>query len=119
MLKIIPKHFTLSHVKGHQDNLKTWDELAILEYLNERADIIATNKAKPPLNIPLPSAPFASYIHQQCIHLSFQQRIHDSCYENEARLFLQSKYTWDAKIIQNVEWNLHSSCYKSLSIGEK
>ena len=97
LLQTIPKHFTLSHVKGHQHNFKTWDELTIPERLNKRADIIATSKANPPLNIPLPSAPFAIYTHQQYVHLSFQQRIRDSCYGNAAKSFLQSKCTWDAK----------------------
>ena len=73
--------------------LQTWYELTIPEHLDKSADIIATNKAKPSLNIPLPSAPFAIYIHQQYIHLSFQQRIRDSYYENEVRSFLQSKHT--------------------------
>ena len=72
LLKIIPKHFTLSHVKGHQDYLKTWNELAIPERLNNT----------------LPSAPFAIYLHKKYIHFSFQQRIRDSYYENEARSFL-------------------------------
>ena len=77
------------------------------------------SKAKPPLNITLPSDPFAIYLHKKYIHLSFQQRIRDSCYENEARSFLQYKYTWDSKTIQNVEWNLYSSYYQLLSTGEK
>ena len=88
LLKIFPKYFTLFHVKGHQDDLKTWNELTIPERLNNRADIIATNIAKPPLNIILPSALFAIYLHKRYIHLSFKQCIRDSCYENEARSFL-------------------------------
>ena len=46
LLKIIPKHFTLSHVKGHQDALKTLDELTIPERLNYRADIFS-QRVKP------------------------------------------------------------------------
>ena len=76
-------------------------------------------KAKPPLSIPLLSAPFAIYIHQQYIHLSFQQRIRDNCNEQEAKSFLQSKYQCNASTIQNIECNLHSTCYRSLSTGEK
>ena len=63
LLPLIPNHFHLSHVKDHQDDLKSWDELTIPERLNIQADLIATKQAKPPLNIPLPSAPFAIYIH--------------------------------------------------------
>ena len=112
LLPMIPKNFHLYHVKGHQDEL-------IPERLNIQADLIATKKAKPPLNLPLPSAPFAIYIHQKYIHLNFQQRIRESCSEQDAKLFLQSKYNWTASTIQNIEWNLHSKCYKSLSTGEK
>ena len=109
LLPLIPKYFHLSHVKGHQDNLKSWDELTIPEYLNIQADLIATKKAKSPLNTPLPSSPFAIYIHQQYIHLNFQQRIRDSCNEQEAKSFLQSKYQWNTSTIQNTELNLHST----------
>ena len=62
LFTMIPNNFHLHHVKGHQDELKTWKDLTIQERLNVQADIIATKKAKPPLNLPLPSAPFAIYI---------------------------------------------------------
>ena len=65
LLPMISKNFHLYHVKGHQDELKTWEDLTTPERLNIQADLIATKKAKPPLNIPLPSAPFAIYIHQK------------------------------------------------------
>ena len=103
LLPLIPKHFHLYHVKGHQGDTKSWDDLAIPERLNIQADLIAMKQAKPPLNIPLPSAPFAIYIHQKYIHLNFQQRIRESCNEQEAKSFLQSKYNWNASTIQNIE----------------
>ena len=76
-------------------------------------------KARPPLNLPLPSAPFTIYIQQNYIHLNFQQRIRETCSEQDAKLFIQSKYNWTASTIQNIEWNLHSKIYKFLSTGER
>ena len=119
LLPLIPKHFHLSRVKGHQDDLKAWDELTIPKHLDIQADFIATKQAKPPLNIPLPSAPFTIYIHKKYIHLNFQQCIRDSCNEQEAKSFLQSKYNWNTSTIQNIEWNLQSTCYRTLSTSEK
>ena len=87
--------------------------------MNVQADLIATKKARPPLNLPLPSAPFAIYIQQNYIHLNFQQRIRETCSEQDAKLFIQSKYNWTASTIQNIEWNLHSKIYKFLSTGER
>ena len=52
------------------------------------------------------------------IHLNFQRGICESCFENEAKPFLQSKVNWDTPTIQNVEWNQYLSCYKSLSNSE-
>ena len=79
---------------------------------------MTTIKAKPPVNTPLPSTPFAIYVLQKYIHLNFQQRIRESCFEDEVKKFLQSKYNWDTSTIPNVEWNLHFSCYESLSNRE-
>ena len=87
--------------------------------MNVQADLIATKHARPPLNIPIPSAPFAIHMQQKYIHLNFQQRIRETCSEQDAKLFIQSKYNWTASTIQNIDWNLHSKYYKSLSTGEK
>ena len=37
LLNFTPKDFTLSQVKGHQDDFKTWDELTVLERLNKKS----------------------------------------------------------------------------------
>ena len=118
LLNIIPNHFNISHVKEHQDDLKIPDELEILEQLNIAADIIATSKAKRPLDISFPSTPFANYANQKYIHIKFQKRIRESCFEHEVQQFLQSKYNWDKPTIQNIDWTIHSSYYKSLSINK-
>ena len=56
---------SLYHVKGHQDESKNWEYLTTPEKLNVKADLIATKNARPPLNIPIPSAPFAIYIQKK------------------------------------------------------
>ena len=96
---ILPKNFHLTHVKEHQDNLKISDELTIPERLNIEADIIATSKTKTYLNIALPSASLAIYVHQKYIHLNFKQNIRASYFENEAKSILQSTYNWDTSTI--------------------
>ena len=103
LLPLIPKYFQLYHVKGHLDDTKSWDDLTIPECLNIQEDLNATKQSKPPLNIPLPSASFAIYIHQKNIHLNFQQRIRESYNEQEAKSFLQSKYNWNTSTIKNIE----------------
>ena len=100
LLNILPKYFNLTHVKGHQDDFKTTYELPIPERLNIETNIITTSKAKPPLNVPLSSAPFAIYVHQKYVYLNFQKRIRESCFENEAKTFLQSKYNWNTPMIK-------------------
>ena len=92
LINIFPKNFHLIHVKRHQHDFKNTAELTIPQILKIEADIIATSKAKPPLNISLPSVPFAFYVHQKYINLNFQQRIRESFFINEANTFLQSKY---------------------------
>ena len=87
--------------------------------MNVQADLIATKKARSPLKILIPSAPFAIYIQQKYIHLNFQQRIRETCSEQDANFFIKSKYNWTASTIQNIEWNLNSKVYKSLSTGER
>ena len=78
---MIPTNFHLYHVKDQQDELKNWEDVTTPERLNVQADLIATKKARPPLNLPLPLAPFAIYIQQNYIHLNFQQRIRETCSE--------------------------------------
>ena len=119
LLNIPSKYFSITHVKGYQDDFKTPEKLTIPQRLNIDAYIIATSKVKLPLNIYLPSATFVTYVNTKYIHINFQKRIRDNCFEQDARKFLQSKYCWDKPTIQNIDWTSHSSCYQSISTNEK
>ena len=91
----------------------------MLERLNIKTGIVLTSKAKPPLHISLPFAPFATYMNTKYIHINAQKRIREGCFEHDARNFLQSKYNWNQSTIENIEWASHSFCYKSLFTNEK
>ena len=62
ILQIQNPQFQILHVRGHQDEVKTIEELDIPAELNIEADIDATTKARTPINTHLLSAPFAIYI---------------------------------------------------------
>ena len=61
MLSFLPVNFAINHIKGYQDEVEPSKDLTIIEKLNVDADKIATTCAKIPINIHLPSAPFAIY----------------------------------------------------------
>ena len=77
LLNIIPKHFNIIHTKGHQDYFKKSEDLIIPEQIHITADLIATSKAKPPVNISLPTDPFSIYVNCTYTHIHFQKRIHE------------------------------------------
>ena len=67
ILQIQTPQFQIIHVRGHQDDDKTFEELEILAQFNIKADIVATTKATTPINTHLLSAPFAIYINDRYI----------------------------------------------------
>ena len=62
ILSILPVNFDIAHIKWHQDDHKLRTDLTTEENLKIDADKIATTCANSPLNIHLPTAPFAIYI---------------------------------------------------------
>ena len=62
MLSCLPVNFVINHLKGHQDELKPYNDLTIVDNLNVDADTIATTCATNPINLHLPSAPFVIYV---------------------------------------------------------
>ena len=51
VLEMIPKYFTISHVKVYQDDEIGSADLTILERMNIEIDKIATRYTYPPINI--------------------------------------------------------------------
>ena len=61
ILSCLPTHFVITHIKGHQDEQKSYQNLTIVEKRNVDADTIATLCATKSLNTHLSSAHFAIY----------------------------------------------------------
>ena len=69
ILSCLPTNFVLTHIKRHQDEQTSYYDLTIAEQLNVDADAIATSCVTKPLNVHLPSAPFAIFVQGDYIHL--------------------------------------------------
>ena len=92
ILSILPVNFVINRIKGHQADVKPRKDLTIAEQLNVDADKIATTCAKIPINIHLPSAPFAIHIKRDYVHLPLYKRIREVSFEDDANKILQTKY---------------------------
>ena len=68
VLSCLPTNFVITHIKGHQDEQKSYQVLTIEEKLNVDADAIATSCATKSLNTHLPSAPFVIYVKGECVY---------------------------------------------------
>ena len=58
IMQILPKSFTIEHVKGHQDNYRSYKDLPIKVRLNIDADEIETSSSSIPLNHYIQSTKF-------------------------------------------------------------
>ena len=112
-------NFVINHIKGHQDEIKPYNDLTIAEKLNIDADTIETTCATKPINIHLPSTPFAIYVKGDYIHLPPHKRIREVSFEDEAQQFIQIKYSWDSLTINYIEWKLHSMQFNRLIPSRK
>ena len=75
ILQIQNPQFQILHVRSHQDEVKTNEELDIPAKLNIEADREATTKARTPINTHLLSAPFAIYIKGRYIPHQFESEL--------------------------------------------
>ena len=119
ILSCLPANFEINHIKGHKDEIKPYEDLTIAKKLNVDTDTIATTCATKPINIHLPSIPFALYVKEDHIHLSPRKRIQEVSFEDEAQQFLQTKYRWNSLTINNIEWKLHSKQFNKLTSSRK
>ena len=107
LLQIQPEQFKMIHVRGHQDDEKTFDELDTPAQLNIAADKVATTKARKPINTHLLSAPFAIYINERYIPYHFERELRKQHFSEDARIFMMQKYNWNLSIFQSINWPSH------------
>ena len=93
ILSILSVNFVINRIKGHQADVKLRKDRTIAEQLNVDADKIATTCAKIPINIHLPSAPFAIHIKRDYVHLPLYKRIREVSFEDDAKKFYKPNIT--------------------------
>ena len=82
ILSCLPANFIINHIKGHQDEIKPYNDFTIAEKLNVDADTIATTCATKSINVHLPSAPFAIFVKGDYIHLPPHKRIREIIFKD-------------------------------------
>ena len=96
-------NFVITHIKGHQDDTKPYQDLTIAEQLNVDADTIAISCATKPINIHLLSTPFVIFVKREYIHLPPHKRIREVSFKENTKQFLQAKYGWNSLTINNID----------------
>ena len=102
ILQIQNPQFQIIHVRGHQDDVKTIEELDIPAKLNIKADIAETTKSRTPINTHLLSAPFAIYIKGRYIPYQFERELRHQHFSEEGKQFLMQKYAWRLQTFQSI-----------------
>ena len=115
ILQLLPKNFSIEHVKSHQDDKVAYNELDTKAQLNIDADSIATATASIPINTHAISLPFAMYINNQYTHHRPDHSIRIASHQHEAHTFLKNKYRWSSKVFHSINWDSHGSCLLTLN----
>ena len=102
ILQLLPKNFSIEHVKSHQDDKVAYNELDTKAQLNIDADSIATATASIPINTHAISLPFAMYTNNQYTHHRPNQSIRIASHQHEAQIFLKNKYNWSSKVFHSI-----------------
>ena len=65
------------------------------------------------------NTPFAVYVNNNFITHNFAQEIRKHCGKKEALKYMINKYGWLTKILNSIEWNLHSVFIRKHSYSKK
>ena len=119
ILKILPKTFSIEHMKGHQDDCTRYRDLLIKARLNIDADEIVTSSFSIPLNHHIKSIKFIIYVNNEYAHdrIDHHKRIHS--HAKQAKAFLCEKYSWIFSIFNDIDWHNHSQCLSILSTSKR
>ena len=91
ILKILPKHFHIEHILGHQDDKIKYEKLSIKAKLNVDTDKIATNNTSISKNTHISSAPLIIYINKKYIHYKSDHNLRRHVHAEYAEKFLRKK----------------------------
>ena len=105
----IPTTFTVTHVKGHQDRKKRKDKRIMEENLNIKADKIIEKHTSISKYIHICNTPIAVYVNNTYTPNNIKNEIKTHYGTQEVARFLKEKYRWTQQILDDIEWELHSS----------
>ena len=95
---IIPNNFKINHIKSHQDDECSYNDLPLTAKLDVQADKISTQYARKPINTHLLTSPFAIYVTNRYIPQNIDSKIRESSHSNIAQEFFTTKIQLDSKI---------------------
>ena len=120
ILSILSVNFDITHIKGNQDDHKLRKYLTTKKKLNIDADKIATTCSKLPLNIHLPTAPFAIYIKENIYTCPHTKELEKSDSKIMQNTLYNKIYKWNTLTIHDIDWRLHYIQYNKLpSTGKR
>lgn len=113
----------LTHVRSHQDNKKQTSELSRDAQLNVQADRLAaqvTTDNLVKIEYTAPSACKASlYINDQPITNKYRESLRRAYDSQDLGEYMQSKYHWDDRTIDDIWWNGHDRALRRLSHADR
>ena len=112
-------NYSLHHVKGHQDSSCKQKPLSVEAQLNIKADELATlqrRDGRSSNTMPfLPGADIQLYIQQRLITTRIDRAIQFASTTPKLRLYMESKYDWDASTADRIDWDAHGASLRHLS----
>ena len=109
--------FKIEHVKGHQDDHITFNELSRQAQLNVRADQYATNYLNHGANLAydeLSNNPISLYIGNDIITRKYNQQIRSASCSPALRTYFIKKYDWLPNTPDLIWWQAHGKSLASL-----
>lgn len=119
ILQIVPSHFYIEYIKGHQDDKGQHDNLTIKARLNIFAYKIMTKHASVPKTIHIVSVSLSIYIDNKYTHHKLDHNIRRHAYADEAKRFICNKYQWSTEVFGDIYWSQHSSSLNNMNETRK
>jgi hypothetical protein len=109
---------TISHVKGHQDNHKPYEDLSLLAHFNCDADVLATNKLQnyPATCINMPPLPLAT-VQITIGGTTVSQKLGPTIRRQHGlgllKAYMHERFRWTNDMVVSINWEAFSRAFRS------
>ena len=123
IVRDLPFHIEWEHVLGHQDEVKSPDQLTRMEQLNVLADALASIALEcvsdHRLCLFIPASAVELRVQQTTITSHYATHLRQPAGSADLFKWFQKNYQWNTRMLHWVDWEAHHAALRKLSSAEK